>query len=108
MYLRHLEDYVVELASTTLENTGEFVSTGEVVSRLMEIIVIEESLVPDFVIDGDSVPEFESLFFDVNEHHANIHRKSTNGEKMKLLACLIVALVTGAVGFIIGFLVAPA
>jgi hypothetical protein len=108
MYLKHLEDYVVELASTTLENTGEFTSTGEVVSRLMEILVLEESLIPDFVVNGDSVSEFEDSFFGVNEYDANLHNKSAEGEKMKTLAWLGIALITGAVGFIIGFLTAPA
>lgn len=108
MYLRHLEDYVVELASTTLENTGEFTSTGEVVSRLMEILVLEESLIPDFVVNGDSVSEFEGSFFGVNEYDANLHKKSAEGEKMKVVAWLGVAALTGAVGFIIGFLAAPA
>ena len=108
MYLKHLEDYVVELASTSLENTGEFTSTGEVVSRLMEIIVMEESLIPDFVINGDSSSEFEDLFFGVDEYDANLHRKSEDGEKMKVLAWLGVAATTGMVGFLIGFFSAPA
>ena len=108
MHLKHLEDYVVELASTTLENTGEFTSTGEVVSRLMEILVLEESLIPDFVVNGDSVSEFEGSFFGVNEYDANLHRKSADGEKMKTLAWLGIAVITGVVGFLVGFFTAPA
>ena len=108
MYLKHLEDYVVELASTTLENTGEFTSTGEVVSRLMEILVLEESLIPDFVINGNSASEFEDLFFGVDEYDANLHKKSADGEKMKILAWLGIAVITGVVGFLIGFFTAPA
>lgn len=108
MYLKHLEDYVVELASTSLESTGEFTNTGEVVSRLMQIIVLEESLIPDFVINGDSVSEFEGLFFGVNEYDANLHKKSRDGGTMKILAWLGVAAITGLVGFLVGFFVAPA
>jgi hypothetical protein len=97
MYLKHLEDYVVELASTSLESTGEFTNTSEVVSRLMEIIVLEESLIPDFVINGDSESDFEDMFFGPDEL-----------ETMKILALLGVAVITGLVGFLVGFFVAPA
>jgi len=108
MYLKHLEDYVVELASTSLESTGEFTNTSEVVSRLMEIIVLEESLIPDFVINGDSESDFEDMFFGPDELDDNLRKKSAYGEMMKILALLGVAVITGLVGFLVGFFVAPA
>lgn len=108
MHLKHLEDYVVELASSNLDNTGEFISTSDVVSRLMEIIVIEEQLIPDFIVDGDSIHRFEEDFFFVDDYSDNLQGNSTNGGKMKLMAWLGGTILVGAICFLIGFFVAPA
>jgi len=108
MHLRHLEDYVVELASSNLDNTGEFISTSDVVSRLMEIIVIEEQLIPDFVVDGDSFHKFEDDYFGINAYSDNLPERNETGDKMKLIAWLGGTILVGGICFLIGFFVAPA
>jgi len=108
MYLKHLEDYVVELASTSLDTRGEFVNTGEVVSRLMDIIVIEEKLMPDIVVDGDNLDDFNNRYFSINEYAGNISENTINGDVMKSLAWLAGTLIVGGICFLVGFFVAPA
>lgn len=108
MHLKYLEDYVVELASRNLDNTGEFISTGDVVSRLMEIIVIEERLIPDFVVDGDSLNTFEDDFFNIDKDPDSLSVEQIDGGAMKLLAWIGSTIIIGAICFLIGFFVAPA
>ena len=108
MHLRHLEDYVVELASKNIDSTAEFVSIDDVVSRLMQIIVIEERLIPDFVIDGDTLSHFEDDFFGIDEYSANLPKNENDGGNMKILSWFCGTLVIGAICFLIGFFVAPA
>ena len=53
MHLSFLEDYISELMILTLDDPKHMSKTEEVWGTLLEILVWEEKLMPDFIIDGD-------------------------------------------------------
>lgn len=108
MHLRELENYIAELASKTLESNGAFEDTEEIVRRLMDILIIEESRIPDFVIDGDSIYNYdeEECYFCIDSTES-VCVEDIMKKTIWTMATIIVAGFTGLIGFLYGFFTAP-
>lgn len=121
MYLRHLEDYIVKLGMLRVEQReGAMIAVDDVMGDLMEILIEEESLIPDMCVDGDSRyhefsdvgfvdfedSEFDDFFGESSDVYADDFKQQ---EKilMRLMFLLACGVVVGLIGYLIGFFTAP-
>jgi hypothetical protein len=101
MHLSLLEDYISELSMITLDDPGYSLNASDVCTTLWEILIIEERLIPDFVIDGDKLS--------LDNHHKTLILKENSEEvgEMKKLMWLGVTVFVGLFSFLYGFFIAP-
>lgn len=108
MHLSVLEDYIAELANHTLEGTSEFESIDEIVRRLMDILIVEESRIPDFVINGDHFYDYDTELDDEDFFVPAIKEDFLRMEKiMKKLIWVMMTTFVGITCFLYGFFTAP-
>lgn len=108
MHLSTLEDYIAELANDSLEGRNEFQSTDEVVRRLMDILIVEESRIPDFIIDGDHIYDYDLEIDDEYVYVPVIRNDFARMEElMKKLIWAIATTFVGITCFLYGFFTAP-
>ena len=108
MHLSVLEDYIAELANHTLEGTSEFESIDEIVRRLMDILIVEESRIPDFVINGDHFYDYDTELDDEDFFVPAIKEDFLRMEKiMKKLIWVMMTTFVGIICFFYGFFSAP-
>lgn len=101
MHLSLLEDYVSELMLVTLDDPDHTIETAEVCGVLWEILIMEEKLIPDFVVDGDKIS------LDRAEEFSKITSPSKEVWEVKKLIWLMATAFVGVVGFLFGFFTAP-
>lgn len=123
MHLKRLENYIVQLGIRRVNSsTSVFIDSDEVIKDLMEILIHEESLIPDFVVDGDtltdpgyyqSVDDFDIYDYELENDDDQFFGSDTNenylrqyGDRMKKLALVLLGVCIGLTGFIVGFFVA--
>jgi len=108
MHLRALEDYIAELASDSIDGRSEFQSTDEIVRRLMDIIILEESRIPDFIIDGDHIYDYDS---EIDNEYIFVPTTKNDflrvEEFMKRLIWAMTTVFVGITCFLYGFFTAP-
>ena len=108
MHLSVLEDYIAELANHTLEGTSEFQSIDEIVRRLMDILIVEESRIPDFLIDGDHIYDYDS---EIDNEYIFVPAAKSDflkmEEFMKKLIWVAATALVGITCFFYGFFTAP-
>ena len=108
MHLRVLEDYIAELASDSIDGRSEFQSTDEIVRRLMDIIILEESRIPDFLIDGDHIYDYDS---EIDNEYIFVPATKSDflkmEEFMKKLIWVAATALVGIACFFYGFFTAP-
>jgi hypothetical protein len=108
MHLRVLEDYIAELASDSIDGRSEFQSTDEIVRRLMDIIILEESRIPDFLIDGDHIYDYDS---EIDNEYIFVPATKSDflkmEEFMKKLIWVAATALVGITCFFYGFFTAP-
>lgn len=107
MHLSILEDYVSELSLITLDDPNSRIDVSEVRDALWEIILIEERLIPDFVLDGDVL----SVGLHQSNERANIRSmgdtEPKEDGKVKKLLWMAATTVIGVSCFLFGFFTAP-
>jgi hypothetical protein len=101
MHLSLLEDYISKLLLETIDDPRGTIETSEVCSTLWEILIMEERLIPDFVIDGDKksldkIKEINTI--------QSLHKEVGD---MKKLVWLMATAFIGVVAFLFGFFTAP-
>lgn len=109
MHLHILENYIAELTGEYLSeyydphNIGysePLIDKSKVISDLMQILVEQEKLFPDFPIDGDMI----------DYHQRNNLKQKLNkeeNEKMKKIAWFGMTAIISSICFLIGFFSAP-
>lgn len=109
MHLQLLEDYIAELATEALEGGQEFQETDEIVRRLIDILIIEESRIPDFIIDGDHLDDYDLELYDFEseERPSRLNPEETMKKTIWTMITVVVAGFTGLIGFLYGFFTAP-
>lgn len=121
MHLQRLENYIVELGMLRVEQReGAMIDVDDVISDLMEILIEEESLIPDISVDGDSRSyEFSDVgfvnfeddsfdtFFGESSDVYNDDFKQQEKLLMRVMFLLACGVAIGLVGYLIGFFTAP-
>jgi hypothetical protein len=109
MHLKLLEDYIAELATKGLDGGEDFQETDEIVRRLMDILIVEESRIPDFIIDGDHIYDYdyESYHYEGNSNSVTINAEEIMKKTIWTIITVVVAGFTGLAGFLYGFFTAP-
>lgn len=111
MYLQHLENYIVKLGIDRVSNNSSaFLDADVVIGDLMNILLEEESLIPDFVVSGDSpqdpdgyLESYRDFFVDYSDEE----QIQEMGDSMKKMMWLMLAASFGLIGFLFGFFTAP-
>jgi len=108
MHLSALEDYIAELANHSLEGTSEFQSNDEIVRRLMDILIVEESRIPDFIINGDHLYDYDSEL-DNEDFFVPVIKEDflPMEEIMKKFIWVMMTTFVGIICFFYGFFSAP-
>lgn len=105
MHLAILEDYICDLMDQSLEKPHARRRLDIMCGELMDILLLQEQVIPDFVVDGDSKT--------VNIYGENLKSTVLSGHQeqrrfeMKKLIWLGVTVAISGVCFLIGFFVAP-
>jgi hypothetical protein len=109
MHLQLLEDYIAELATGRLDEGEEFQQTDEIVRRLMDILIVEESRIPDFIIDGDHIYDYDSESNDmvIALHDDFFYVEEIMKKMIWTMVTVVIAGFTGLIGFLYGFFTAP-
>jgi hypothetical protein len=108
MHLSALEDYIAELANHSLEGTSEFQSNDEIVRRLMDILIVEESRIPDFIINGDHFYDYDTELDNEDFFVPAIKEDFLRMEEIvKKLIWVMMTTFVGITCFLYGFFSAP-
>ena len=100
MYLEILENYIVSLASETVDKPNKVKKISIVVGELMDVMIQQEILCPDIIFDGDIINkeiEMKELFV-------------AQKRKLKMAKKIIWLLATATIAltcFMFGFFAAP-
>lgn len=109
MHLQYLEDYIAELATKGLDGGEAFQETDEIVRRLMDILIAEESRIPDFIIDGDHLYDYDIEDDDIFSAPEEFFPNTEEVMKRAIwtMATVVIAGFSGLIGFLYGFFTAP-
>jgi hypothetical protein len=100
MYLEILENYIVSLASETVDKPNKVKKISIVVGELMDVMIQQEILCPDIIFDGDIINKEIKM----KELFVAQKRKLKMAKKIIwLLATVTIALTC----FMFGFFAAP-
>lgn len=117
MYLQKLEDYIVELGMMSVDGEGgAFVDVDEVILNLMDILIVEESLIPDFVVSGNSGDgfiepvdddEFDMSYFCDDFTYWEENTKKLGDAMLKAISRVSFVLTVALIAYLFGFFTAP-
>lgn len=105
MHLAILEDYICKLMDQSLDKPHARRRLDVMCGELMDILLLQEQVIPDFVIDGDS--KTINIYGENPKLSDLLNHQGQRRFKMKKLVWLGLAAAFGGVCFLIGFFVAP-
>ena len=100
MYLEILENYIVSLASETVDKPNKVKKISIVVGELMDVMIQQEILCPDIIFDGDIINK------EIKMKELFVAQK----RKLKMAKKIIWLLATATIAltcFMFGFFAAP-
>ncbi len=106
MHLKILEDYICDLMEISIEKPHARFRIDTVCGELMDVLIEQERLIPDFVMNGDT----NQVVIDQNQYEVvrfSQIDEQTGREDMKKLAWLMATAFISGICFLIGFFVAP-
>jgi len=106
MHLKILEDYICDLMEVSMEKPHARCRVDTVCGELMDILIEQERVIPDFVINGDA----RQVVIDHEQYEVVRFTEAITEERSesvkKLIWLTATALISG-ICFLVGFFVAP-
>lgn len=105
VHLSILEDYICKLMDESLEKPRARRRVDVMCGELMDVLLLQEQLIPDFVVDGDS--KTINIYGDSGTSQNLGHNWKERSVLMKKIAWLGATALVSGICFLIGFFVAP-
>lgn len=113
MYLQRLENYIVDLGLERMNSESTvFLDADTVIADLVDILIEEERLIPDFVINHNNITDDDYLdiyeFGGTDDHDSDVTYDLVRIEEMmKRFMLVLLPVGIGLIGFLLGFFTAP-
>lgn len=113
MYLQRLENYIVDLGLERMNSESTvFLDADTVIADLVDILIEEERLIPDFVVNHNNITDEDYLdiyeFSSTDDHDSDVTYDLVRIEEMmKRFMLVLLPVGIGLIGFLLGFFTAP-